>query len=356
MRIIIAAGGTGGHLFPATMVRERLEEAGHEVFLITDDRGMKFAGGFKNIYEINGGQWSGEGIIRRIKTLIQLGIGFFQTIVHMIKIRPQAVIGMGGYISVPPVIIGALTFRKTVIFNADATLGNANLLLKYFAGKVAVSFPNTINAPKAKTYITGLPIRDSVMDAARTAYPTLDGKITITILGGSQGAQIFSEHIKEAIAKLANEYPVRVFQQAIEQDVARIQKFYDAADIEAKVAAFFDHPAKILRESHIFIGRAGANQVYEIGTLGIPSILVPIKHKDRQQYLNAEIIAKNGGAIIIEQHDFSEQSMTNAFHSMLCDANLCDKKKLASMAKSAKVFPNDNDAAANIVALLGIKA
>ncbi|MDR1009339.1 MAG: UDP-N-acetylglucosamine--N-acetylmuramyl-(pentapeptide) pyrophosphoryl-undecaprenol N-acetylglucosamine transferase [Rickettsiales bacterium] len=344
MRIVIAAGGTGGHLFPASVVKDELEKRGHEVFLITDSRGRHFAGGFARISTITGGQWSGEGLWRRFKTLVRLGIGFLQSFYYMVRIRPHAVLGMGGYISVPVVLWGAILRKRTVIFNADAILGNANILLAKFVDKVALAFDNTLLAPSEKSITTGLPIRKEILNAARLPYPQVKYKVIITILGGSQGAQIFSDIVPAALAKLKG---IKVFHQVIAEDLPRVAGFYKKHKIDAKVKSFFENPAKILRESHIFIGRAGANSVYEIGALGIPAIFVPIKHKDKQQYLNAEKIAARGGAVIIEQDRLSAQTLTSELARMIKTPNL-----LAQMAAHARIIDIGNDAASNIADLV----
>jgi UDP-N-acetylglucosamine--N-acetylmuramyl-(pentapeptide) pyrophosphoryl-undecaprenol N-acetylglucosamine transferase len=150
-----------------------------------------------------------------MKALFLLGIGFLQTFYHMLRIRPKAVIGMGGYISVPVVVWGWLMRRKTLIHNADSVLGNANILLKHFANIVAVSFEDTIGAPLGGRVVwTGLPMRADIKAAAKIPYPKPGEKLVITIMGGSQGAQLLSEVIPEAIASLPDTSAIEIHQQA----------------------------------------------------------------------------------------------------------------------------------------------
>ena len=142
-RIVIGAGGTGGHLFPASSIKKALENIGYKVYLITDKRGKRFADKFENISVIIGGGMSGESFFYRLRSLSKLAVGFIQTLYFMLKIRPVAVIGMGGYISVPVVLWGKILRKKTFIHNADSILGNANILLSKFADVTMVSFKDT---------------------------------------------------------------------------------------------------------------------------------------------------------------------------------------------------------------------
>jgi UDP-N-acetylglucosamine--N-acetylmuramyl-(pentapeptide) pyrophosphoryl-undecaprenol N-acetylglucosamine transferase len=337
IKVLFAAGGTGGHLFPAAVVRDELERRGCEVYLVTDARGKKYAEGFARVSTIVGGQWSGEGLWRRTKTLFLLGIGCLQSMWHLLRVRPRVVIGMGGYISVPVVACGWLLGRRTVIFNADSVLGNANIFLKRFATKIAAAFPEVTK----RAVVTGLPVRPGIIRAAGSKFNPAG---PIVVMGGSQGAQLLSETVPEAIARMDKK--PRVFHQARPEDLASVQKAYRAAGIDATVESFFAEPEKLLSECSLFIGRAGANTVYEIGTVGRPAIFVPIEHRDQQQVLNARKLADVGGAILIREHDLSPGLL-----ALTLDDLARDPKKLEKMAARAKIFENVN-AAANIADLV----
>ena len=343
VRIAIAAGGTGGHLFPAGEVARALLGAGAEVHLITDSRGKRFARGFWDAHTIVGGQWSGEGIFRRLATLVLLCIGCVQSMWILLRLRPRAVIGMGGYISVPPIVCGRILGRRTVIFNADSVLGNANGLLRHFADKVALAFADTKGAPNGAV-VVGLPLRADMARAARTRYNPLGA---LAVMGGSQGAQIFSNIVPKAIGLLPADVRrgLKIYQQVVAEDLGRVRAEYRRLGVEAECRPFFTDSAGILAGARLFIGRAGANTVYEIGCVGRPAVFIPIEHKDQQQVLNAQKIAGAGGAEILRQKDATPEALAGLLARLLGD-----KRGLAKMAARAKIF-RAHDAARKIAAM-----
>ena len=351
-RIVIAAGGTGGHLFPASSMKKALENEGFEVYLITDKRGQRFAKAFDKISVIIGGGWSGESFFYRARSLVKLAIGFAQTFFHMLKIRPVAVIGVGGYISVPVLLWGKILGKKTFIHNADSILGNANILLSKFVDYTMISFEDTKKIPqKANVVFTGLPLRSDVRAIAGKPFvsPQESGKIIVVVMGGSQGAKIFSNVVPQAFAMFDKEIRKKlyIYEQVVEEDVENIKAFYAKNGIKAEIKPFFDNPADLLGMANLFIGRAGASTVLEVGTVGRPAVFIPIMHKDRQQFINAEQITKNGGGEILPQPEFNPKNLYNIIEPMLKNPNLLEK-----MAKKAKIFRIDNDASVNIAKLV----
>lgn len=352
IRVVIAAGGTGGHLFPASQIKNELVKRGYEVFLITDKRGKRFASQFENISVIIGGGLSGESLCYRIRSLTKLALGFFKTFFLMIKIKPKLVIGMGSYISVPVILWAKIMRKKTIIHNADSILGNANIFLSKFVDVLAVSFENTKKIPiGVNVKLVGLPLRQDVQLIADTPYPKISDKLpfNILVLGGSQGAQIFSDVVSKAIAMFDEKIRRRLFlyQQVVEEDIDKVKSFYDSFNIKNEIKSFFSNTAELLAKAHLFIGRAGASTVLEVGSVGRPAIFIPIKHKDKQQVINAEQITLNGGGVIILQDDFSPQTLFNVLQKLLIDQNL-----LENMAKKAKIFPDHNEATKNIADLV----
>lgn len=350
--ILIAAGGTGGHLFPASSIKEKLEEYGYKVFLITDKRGKKFSNSFSNIYTINGRGLSGESFFYRVKSLFKLSIGFIQSFYYILKIDPSIILGMGGYISVPVILLGKILGKKTIIHNADSILGNANILLSKFADITCISFKETQKiSNQANIKFTGLPIRNNFLKLKDTTYqsPQITGKFNIVIMGGSQGAEIFSIIIPKAISKLNKNLhsKLKIYQQTVDKYIDTVTNIYKNLNINAEIKTFFNNPEQLLNISTIFIGRAGASTVLEVGTLGRPSIFIPILHKDKQQYINAEQITKNGGGIILDEKELNIENLYNILNSMLNNINL-----LENMAKKAKIFPTKNNASENIVNLI----
>jgi len=345
-RIIIAAGGTGGHLFPAGEVRKALEKAGAEVHLITDSRGKRFAKGFTRMHTITGGQWSGEGLWRRFATLCLLAFGFLQSLFILLRVRPRAIIGMGGYISVPPVMCGWLLLRRTVIFNADSVLGNANILLSRFATKIALAFDDTVGVKDArKAVVVGLPLRDDVIKAAKKRYNP-GGPIFIT--SGSQGTKRSDEIIPKAFSLLPANLAgnVKIYQQVMAENLSTVRAYYKKLGINAVCEPFFANGSELLGSCSLFIGRGGASTVAEVGTIGRPCILIPLEHKDRQQILNAEKITSAGGGVLLRQSELTSEGLSTVLSRLLKDTKLLEK-----MAKNAKVFPTNNNAGAGIARL-----
>jgi len=351
-KIVIGAGGTGGHLFPASSIKKALENIGYRVFLITDRRGKRFADKFENISVIIGGGMSGESFFYRLRSLFKLGVGFLQTFYYMLKIRPVAVIGMGGYISVPVVLWGKILGKKTFVHNADSILGNANILLSKFADVTMVSFKNTKKIPaKANVKFTGLPLREDVMAVADTPFKSVKGgkPVTIVVMGGSQGAKIFGDVVVKAISLFDEKSKKRlvVYQQVVAEDIEKIKKLYKKIGVKVEIKPFFTNPAELLANASIFIGRAGASTVLEVGTVGRPAVFIPIMHKDRQQFINAEQITSVGGGEIIPQPQFSAKNLYKILEKMVKNDNL-----LENMAKKAKIFQVKNDASKNIADLV----
>jgi len=345
-RVLIAAGGTGGHLFPAGEVRRALEKEGVEVHLITDARGKRFAKGFSRMHTITGGQWSGEGLWRRLATLCMLAFGCLQSLFILLCVRPSTVIGMGGYISVPPVMCGWLLGRRTVIFNADSVLGNANILLSRFAGKIALGFAGTKGIKNEdKAVVTGVPLREDVIKASSKKY-NVKGSIFIT--SGSQGTKRSDEIIPAAFSLLPIEVAsrIKIHQQVMEENLAKVRAYYKKLKIDAVCQPFFANGSELLAGCSLFIGRGGASTVAEVGTIGRPCVLIPLEHKDRQQILNAEKITSAGGGVLLRQKDLTREALAAILSRLLPDT-----KTLEKMAKSAKIFSANNNAGANIARL-----
>jgi UDP-N-acetylglucosamine--N-acetylmuramyl-(pentapeptide) pyrophosphoryl-undecaprenol N-acetylglucosamine transferase len=268
-----------------------------------------------------------------------------QSMWHLLAIRPKLVLGMGGYISVPPVVCGWILRRRTVIFNADSVLGNANILLKRFADKIALTFPDTKGAPAdSRAIVTGLPLRPEILAKINAPYAGAKNGIAILVMGGSQGHRML-DAVPGAIAMLPQKLRARinVLQQAMEPDVKAVSGEYERAGVRATVMPFFKNSAEMLANASLFIGLAGANTVYEIGSVGRPAIFVPLNHRDRQQFLNASKIASNGGARIIEKRDLSPKRLSKILLEILSTPNL-----LENMQKKSKIFDVSNDAAKRV--------
>ena len=314
--VLLAAGGTGGHLFPAFALAEELARRGLAVDLVTDMRGDRYGTGFpaRSVYRVPAatpGSKRNPFALARAGFTLASGIHKARKLLRSLK--PAAVVGFGGYPTVPPLIAARLLGIPAIIHEQNAVLGRANHLLAKSAAAVATSFRTTkrLDGPlAAKARFTGNPVRDAVIAAARTPYPPLtpDGPLRLLVFGGSQGARVFAETVPPALATLpvATRQRLRLVQQARPEDVASVEAATAAAGIKAEIAPFFKNLPELMAESHLVIARAGASSVAELAVIGRPSILVPLPHSlDSDQLENATNLAESGGSWCIEQRDLT---------------------------------------------------
>lgn len=316
--ILLCAGGTGGHMFPADALARELIARGHNVVLATDGRGKRFepfAGGIK-LYVLSSGAMIG-GIKGKLSSLIALAKGFRESQALLKELRPDIVVGFGGYPSFPPVMMAQIMKMPTVIHESNAVLGLANVVLAPMAKKIATPTANMNRlraADRAKIAVTGNPVRPDIAAVGQGDYPKfINGNgLRIFITGGSQGAQVLTEVLPRALAHLpeGDRRRIEVVQQCAEGDIPRLQSAYGKAGIRAELQPFFRDMADRLRAAHLFIGRSGASTVAEIAVAGRPALFVPYPHhKDQQQLKNTQDMVKAGAAWVIEQKAFTPQSV-----------------------------------------------
>ena len=315
--VLVAAGGTGGHLFPAAALAGVLSERGIAVHLATDRRAARFGETFAEeaIHVVASATIRSRNPIALTQMAAALGRGLFQAWRLIGRLRPAAVIGFGGYPSVPPVLAGVWRGVPTVIHDANAIVGRANRFLAPRVTAIAMTFPETFrDAPDlaAKARLTGNPVRSAVIAAAATSYTGPSETLRLLIFGGSQGARIMADIVPAAIALLEGglRARLRVVQQAREEDLARVREAYASLSIAAEVASFFsDLPARIAA-SHLVVARSGASTVAELAAIGRPSILVPLPHAiDQDQFANAGVLERAGGALRLVQEDFTPERL-----------------------------------------------
>ncbi|MGH6867932.1 MAG: undecaprenyldiphospho-muramoylpentapeptide beta-N-acetylglucosaminyltransferase, partial [Methylocella sp.] len=318
--VVVAAGGTGGHLFPAAALSQALAARGIEVHLITDERAAKFGGDFPAlaIHKVAAASPSSGALFSRATAIFALIRGTFSAYGLIKRIQPRAVIGFGGYPAVPPVLAAAQLRVPTLLHEGNAVLGRANRLLASRVDAIAKSFEVLGGLPEtmaSKTHLTGNPVRPMVIDA-RAAFPDFaDGILRILVTGGSQGAKIFSDIVPAAIELMheAARQKLIIVQQARAEDEERVRDTYRRLGVDAEVRAFFsDLPGRIA-QAHLVIARAGASTVAELAVIGRPAILVPLPHAlDQDQAANATQFAAGGAAIVVAQSAFSPQWLATA--------------------------------------------
>jgi UDP-N-acetylglucosamine--N-acetylmuramyl-(pentapeptide) pyrophosphoryl-undecaprenol N-acetylglucosamine transferase len=339
--IMLAAGGTGGHLFPAFALAEELRRRGVAVDLMTDMRGDRYGGGFpaRAVYQVPSATLASRAPRDIAKTMLTLGRGTGVAFGMLGRVRPNAIIGFGGYPTYPPRVAARLRGIPTAIHEQNAVLGRANKMLAKRVTAVATSFERTKfldGSLAAKSVLTGNPVRKAVIEAASLGFlpPLPDSAIRILIFGGSQGARFFSDVVPLALFALPDtlRQRLRVVQQAREEDMERVREAYAEAGIKADIAPFFtDLPAR-MADAHLIIGRAGASTVAELAVIGRPSILVPLPHAlDNDQLNNARRLEESGGAWCIEQRNLSPERLADELEKLLKDPDT-----LAAAAKAAK--------------------
>jgi UDP-N-acetylglucosamine--N-acetylmuramyl-(pentapeptide) pyrophosphoryl-undecaprenol N-acetylglucosamine transferase len=345
-RVLIAAGGTGGHLFPAEALAIALGKLGIGVVLATDTRVNEIAKTFpaERVVEIPSGTPSGGSALAKALAAVKLGRGVLAALRLVRTIRPDCIVGFGGYPTVPPVFAGATLGVPTLIHEQNGVIGRANRFLIGRVSAVATGFPKVKGVPEGaagRTYHTGNPIRPAVIQAAATLFaaPEPGGTLRILAFGGSQGARIMSEIVPPALASLPSEARTRlsVVQQARPEDEQVVRSLYAEAGIAAEVAPFFkDLPAR-MAAAHLVIGRSGASTVAELAAIGRPSILVPLPGAlDQDQAANARSLAEIGARTVIPQPDFTPERLAAEVAARLADPS--GLTEAARAAKSAGVL------------------
>jgi UDP-N-acetylglucosamine--N-acetylmuramyl-(pentapeptide) pyrophosphoryl-undecaprenol N-acetylglucosamine transferase len=339
--VLLAAGGTGGHLFPAEALAQALTSRGVAVDLATDDRAERYGKRFpaRQIHVITSETVRGRDPIALARTAGKLGIGLIQALRLIGRVRPSVVVGFGGYPTVPPVLAAALKGVPTLIHEQNAVMGRANRLLASRVKAIATSFAGVLDRdPKlaAKATRTGNPVRPAVIAAAATPYPAADEtrRLRLLAFGGSQGARIMADIVPPAIAQLEPHLLMRlqVMQQAREEDLARVRESYARAKVAAEVAPFFADLPERIAASHLVVARSGASTVAELAAIGRPAILVPLPHAlDQDQSANAGVLEQAGGAMRLRQDDFTPARLAAEF-SALASA----PQKLVAMAAAAR--------------------
>jgi UDP-N-acetylglucosamine--N-acetylmuramyl-(pentapeptide) pyrophosphoryl-undecaprenol N-acetylglucosamine transferase len=314
-RIVLAAGGTGGHMFPALAVAEALRRRGIDPVLLTDDRGERYAAGF-------------EGMEKHVLPAANVTRGKVSGAVNLVRatlaarrvfadMRPLAVMGLGGYATFPALVAARLRRIPTCIHEQNAVLGRVNRLSAGFIDRIALSFPDTQRlgaGHRGKSVVTGNPVRAEVVALAGVAYepPVASDPLRLLVLGGSQGASVLSEVVPPALVRLpaALRARLRVTQQCRPEDIDAVRALYAEAGIDAELAPFFTDVAARLVATHLVIARAGASTISELEVTGRPSILVPLPGAmDDHQTANAASLAASGGAWVVPQPGFTAEAL-----------------------------------------------
>lgn len=327
--VLLCAGGTGGHLFPAEALAGALAARGVPVELATDERAAAFAGSFpaQALHAIPSETVRGRSPMALARTAWKLGSGFVAAWRMLGRVRPAAVVGFGGYPTVPPLLAAVGRGYPTLIHEQNAVMGRANRLLAGRVSAIATGFPAVglvADAVRPKMVRTGNPLRPAVMALAGARYPSTEAGLTLLVFGGSQGARVMSDIVPDAIECLKPELRARltIVQQARQEDVGRVEGIYGRLGVASQVAPFFKDLPALIAAAHLVIARSGAGTVSELAVIGRPAILVPLPGSlDQDQAANAKVLAGTGGARVILQPDFTAERLAGDLSAMLADAD-----------------------------------
>ncbi|MEO1248309.1 MAG: undecaprenyldiphospho-muramoylpentapeptide beta-N-acetylglucosaminyltransferase [Pseudomonadota bacterium] len=317
LRVALAAGGTGGHTFPAQALAEALVERGHKAMFITDHRGRIANGAIaqQDIHRLSVLSPAG-GMVARARSAISLIRAYGEARGLLRAVAPDAVVGFGGYPSAPTVFAASRLGLPLILHEQNAKLGKTNRWMSRQATAVATSFAGVTEGGSGDIVMTGNPVRRAVVLLRDSTYsqPAVDGPFNLLVIGGSQGARSLAEKVPAALERLDNGLRERLWVtlQCPRASLAEAQERLTKAGIAAEVAEFFDDIAGRIRSSHLVISRSGASSVCEMAVAGRPAIFVPYPHhSDQQQLHNARALTEAGGGWVMEESELSPKSLAD---------------------------------------------
>jgi UDP-N-acetylglucosamine--N-acetylmuramyl-(pentapeptide) pyrophosphoryl-undecaprenol N-acetylglucosamine transferase len=339
--ILLAAGGTGGHLFPAEALGVELIRRGFRVRLATDARALRYSGLFSRdtIDVVPSATVRGRDPWSLARTAMMLTAGTAVSLNLMRRLKPAAVVGFGGYPTLPPLMAARMFGVPGIIHEANAVLGRANRFLSSRVAAIATSLPGVLDRDSqlaGKTTTVGTPMRPAILAAAAVKFvaPEPTGPFRLLVVGGSQGARVMADIVPSAIERLepALWNRLALTQQVREEDMVRVRAVYDRLKIKAELAPFFgDLPAR-LASHHLVISRSGAGTVAELAAIGRPSILVPLPGSiDQDQFANAGVLAQVDGGLRIVQAEFTPDRLAAEISSLAAEP-----ARLRAMAEAAR--------------------
>jgi UDP-N-acetylglucosamine--N-acetylmuramyl-(pentapeptide) pyrophosphoryl-undecaprenol N-acetylglucosamine transferase len=338
--VVISAGGTGGHMFPALALAAELERRGQAVALICDRRGVRYVPAGRRHHVIAAGSPSGTAL-QRAKGALALATGIVQSLVLLRRLSPAAIAAFGGYAAVPVGLAAGMLRLPLLVHEQNAVLGRANRLIARRAAQVALSFAATRHAETiapARRLVTGNPVRPEIASRWGDAYvaPSATGSVEVLVFGGSQGARALSEALPAAIALLSADQRrrVRLTQQCRPEDLERVGQAYRDLGVEVVLQTFFDDLPARLAKAHLVVSRSGASSLAEILALGRPSILIPYRFAaEDHQRANAAAVADAGAGWVLD-----EATLTGAALAGLLSRCLEQPDALAAMAARARAL------------------
>lgn len=327
--VALAAGGTGGHMFPAQALARELLSRGSEVALITDRRGSGFGAELPEVRteRINAGALAGGSLVKKLTSVGRLALGYLQARGSLRRLKADTVVGFGGYASVPTVLAGAHRGLRVVLHEQNAVLGRANRLLAPRAHAIASSFAEVKGLKDGdhhKVVFTGNPVRPAIAALGEAPYPRpeADSTLRLLVIGGSQGAEVFNTVVPAAVEALPEALRRRlaISQQVRGPAIDKVRSVYEAAGVTANLAGFFADMPERLGGAQMVIGRAGASTIAELAAAGRPAVLVPYPYAaDDHQTANARAFAATGGGWVLPQAELTAGDLSVLLARVLAD-------------------------------------
>ena len=338
--LLIAAGGTGGHMFPAQALAEAMIAKGWRVKLSTDARGARYAGGFPKavaVEEVSSATFARGGLLAKVLVPLRIGAGVAGAVAGMLRDAPDVVVGFGGYPSIPALSAAVILRRKRMIHEQNGVLGRVNQLFAPRVDAVACgTWPTALPAGVTGIY-TGNPVRAAVLDRAGAGYiPPGDYPMSLVVIGGSQGARILSDVVPAAVAALPAGLRswLRVAHQARDEDRVRVAEAYADAGIDADVQSFFTDIPRRLSEAQLVISRSGASSVADISVIGRPSILIPYAAATGDhQSANARGLVDAGAAVLIPEAALDPAALSGHIAAVLTQPGAAMQMSLAALGQ-----------------------
>ena len=338
--LVIAAGGSGGHMFPAQALAEAMLRRGWRVRLSTDARGARYTGGFPHVVEIeqvSSATFARGGALAKLAVPARILIGTLSAAARMLRERPAMVVGFGGYPTIPALGAAWLLRCNRIIHEANGVLGRVNRLFARRVQAVACGMWPTELPRGARAVHTGNPVRAAVLKREGAPYiPPGDYPMTLLVIGGSQGAKILSDVVPEALARLPERLleELRVYHQARDEDADRVRSFYRAQGINAEVQPFFQDLPQRMAEAQLVISRAGASSIADMAVIGRPSILVPLAAAIRdEQTANARAMVEAEAAILIPEALFTPEALAQQVLTIFEHPDAAVKMAHAALAR-----------------------
>ncbi len=338
--ILIMAGGTGGHIFPALAVADQLRAQGWHVTWLGAPDSMEAELVPKHGYPMAFVRFSGvrgKGLLRKLSLPFDLMIALWQSAAAMFRLRPDVVLGMGGYITMPGGLMAALLRRPLVIHEQNSIAGMSNKVLARFAQQVMSGFPEVL--PKATW--CGNPVRSTIAEVPppEERYGARSGKLNVLVVGGSLGAKALNEAMPQALALLPEDARPNVLHQTGKQHFAAVQQLYQQAGVQAGITPFLDDMASSYANADVVICRAGALTIAELAAAGVASILIPFPYAvDDHQTHNARFLSERGAAVLLPQTELSAERLAQLLRELSREQLLAMAQHARSLAKTDAAF------------------